>query len=49
LRRELAQLRRPAEILITHLKPADAESIMQELQEMGLAVRDLQQGQTLRF
>jgi len=49
LRRELVQLHRSAEILITHLKPADAESIMQELQEMGLAVRELQQGQTLRF
>lgn len=49
LHHELAQLTRPAEILITHLKPADAERIMQELQAQGLAVRELQQGQTLQF
>ena len=49
LRRELARLESCPEILITHLKPADAELIMREVLQSGLLVRELQQDQTLQF
>ena len=34
LREELAKLKRPAEVYITHLKPAEIELTMQEIEEM---------------
>lgn len=49
LQRELARLARPAEILITHLKPADSDLIMQEIAARGLPARRLLAGEVIEF
>ncbi|SFN29035.1 Ribonuclease BN, tRNA processing enzyme [Formivibrio citricus] len=49
LQRELAHLERSAQILITHLKPADSDLIMQEIAAAGLPVRRLLAGETIEF
>jgi 3',5'-cyclic-nucleotide phosphodiesterase len=49
LQRELSQLSSSPQIFITHLKPADAELIMREILASGMPVRELQQGEVLRF
>lgn len=49
LRRELEQLERSARILITHLKPADSDLIMQEIAALGLPARRLLPGEIIEF
>lgn len=49
LAEQLAQLRRPARILITHLKPADSELIMHEIEALGLSIQALYPGETITF
>lgn len=49
LQQELSRLGRPAEILLTHLKPADSGLIMQEIRSLGLSARALENGETIEF
>ena len=49
LLRELACLERPAQILITHLKPADSDVIMREILALGLPARALCHGEVITF
>lgn len=49
LHRELKLLEKNADILITHLKPADSALIMQEIHQLNPYVRELQQDETLSF
>lgn len=49
LHRELARLRRPADILITHLKPAASELTLREIAAQGLSVRALLPGEVIQF
>lgn len=49
LKRQLAHLHRPAEILITHLKPADSDLIMREIASLGLPARALSPGDVIQF
>ncbi len=49
LQRELARLVRPAEILITHLKPADSDLILREIAVLGLPARALCTGEVIEF
>ncbi|MDR3411168.1 MAG: 3',5'-cyclic-nucleotide phosphodiesterase [Formivibrio sp.] len=46
---ELARLTLPAEILITHLKPADSELILHEIEALGLSARALCTGEVIEF
>lgn len=48
---ELAQLRRPAQVYITHLKPGDARTIMRQigLEQVAHAPQMLRHGQVLEF
>jgi ribonuclease BN (tRNA processing enzyme) len=49
LQAELAQLRQPADVYITHIKPGEVETVMTEIGRLGLVhrVHALQSGQTL--
>lgn len=49
LQRELARLRRPADIRITHLKPADSALILGEIAALGLPARALLPGDVIEF
>ena len=49
LKRELQHLQRPAQVLITHLKPADSDLIMQEIAAQGLTARRLLPGEIIEF
>lgn len=49
LQRELTYLARPAQVLITHLKPADSDLIMQEIASLGLPARCLIPGESIEF
>lgn len=49
LAQQLAHLQRPAQILITHLKPADSALIMHEIEALDLSIRALLPGETLTF
>lgn len=46
---ELARLSRPAEILITHLKPVDCDLILHEIAALGLPARALRTDEVIEF
>lgn len=49
LAQQLGHLQRPAEVLITHLKPVDSDLIMREIDARGLQARALCPGEVIIF